>query len=267
MKVRISFRKSAQENAQEYFEKAKRAKRKREGAMQSIASLKERLEAAEASRLSWREAKHAAVRIRRKEWYELFRWFFSSSGMLAIGGRDAAQNEKLNSRYFTDKDLFFHADVFGASAVILKNGVESDKETREEVAQFAACFSRAWEQGAVATVYSLARGQVSKSKEKGSLGSGSFLLEGEREWYKNVPLQLCAYIDDHSRLCVAPASTRQILKPDMFVEIRPGNTAKNDAAKKLARLLNYPDVDEVLRAIPAGPFSISSAVNRNRAAD
>lgn len=37
-----------------------------------------------------------------------------------LGGRDAAQNEHLVKRYFRQNDIYVHADIRGASSVIVK---------------------------------------------------------------------------------------------------------------------------------------------------
>ncbi len=37
-----------------------------------------------------------------------------------LAGRDAAQNENLIKRYFRQHDIYVHADVHGASSVIVK---------------------------------------------------------------------------------------------------------------------------------------------------
>lgn len=37
-----------------------------------------------------------------------------------LGGRDAVQNENLIKRYFRQHDIYVHADVHGASSVIVK---------------------------------------------------------------------------------------------------------------------------------------------------
>ena len=93
--------------------------------------------------------------------------------------------------------------VFGASVTILKKGESASPEVREEAAAFAGAFSKAWERGAsTVNVYALKREQVSKSKEKGSLGTGSFLLSGEREWHKNLALELAAFTKEEEEVAV-----------------------------------------------------------------
>ena len=45
-----------------------------------------------------------SLSTRKQEWYEKFRWFFTTGGRLAIGGRDAQTNAALIARHLEDKD-------------------------------------------------------------------------------------------------------------------------------------------------------------------
>ena len=256
MDVEIDLTKAAQDNANNYFSMSKKAKKKKEGAEEALKDLEKKL--AERKRVGM-ESEPALKKVEKQEWSEKFRWFFASDGSLAIGGRDARQNEIIVSRYFEDNDLFFHADVFGASVVVLKDGVDKIREIKEEVAQFAACYSRAWEQSATITVYSLVRANVSKSTQKGSIGTGSFLLSGEREWFKDVRLELCAFVkydgENMQKLNIAPAATCAKLGIN-GVLITPGNVKKSDAAKFISKALGYRNLDRIMQALPAGMFVV-----------
>ena len=260
MDVVIDFTRSAQENAQSYFEKSKKGSSKSSGAQKAVEDLRDKLSKAEAQK-----AQQKIVRaVEKREWFEKFNWFFTSGGNLAIGGRSAEQNEELNSRHFDDNDLFFHADIFGASVVILKGGMNSDGQDRNEAAQFAASFSKAWESmQTTVDVYSLTRAQVTKSSNTGSLGTGSFLLRGERQWYKSVPLGLCAFIDEighegrkRRAVSVAPAAACENRGIGDIVRLSVGKMKKSDAAKLIAKRLGYGDVDYIMQHLPAGPFSV-----------
>ncbi len=265
MEIKIDLGKSAQENAKDYFEKGKKAKHKKAGAEATIKELEQRLKLRERETKE-REKKNTIREVRKKEWYEKFRWFFTSDGDLAIGGRDAMQNEMLNSKYFEDNDLFFHADVFGASVVILKNGKSASDNSKKEAAQFAACHSRAWEQGSALTnVYAMMRWQVSKSKAKGSLGTGSFLLEGERDWYRNTKLELCAFeskkendSNENISVIITPALTCNALGIKRFMLISIGEAKKSDAAKKIANFFKSQDIDSIMQFLPSGKFSVKA---------
>ncbi|MGC8662749.1 MAG: NFACT RNA binding domain-containing protein [Candidatus Micrarchaeia archaeon] len=251
MEFELDFTKSAQENANAYFEASKLAKKKRSKAIEIVKDLEKKLEQSRAV-----EEVVKITAITKKEWYEKFYWFFTSSKMLAIGGRDAAQNELINSKYFEEKDLFFHADIFGASVLILKNGLEADEASKEEAAQFAASFSRAWSSGlASVNVYSMKREQVSKSTNKGYLASGSFALSGERAWFKDMSLIIYAFIEN-DKFMVVPSRTFERLNIKKAVELKPGNIKKSEAAKKIANMLGYNGIDYIMQHIPPGNFQI-----------
>ncbi len=257
MRITIDFTKSAQENADIYYKKSKKLAQKKAGAEQAIKKLEKRLKGAAAP---VRSVKREMVEAAKREWYEKFHWFFTSKRMLAIGGRDAQQNDLLNSKYFEDRDLFFHANIFGASVTILKEGVDADKESKEETAQFAACYSSAWKEGLTAVdVYSVRRNQVSKSTSKGFIATGSFLLKGEREWYRNVSLSLVFFVKD-GRLNVAPETSFYRFAGDSHVGrvlVRQGRLQKSDAAKKIASTLDFHDIDTIMQQLPPGSFKIS----------
>lgn len=260
MEAELDYTKSAQQNAESYFEKSKEAKKKLEGAEQAIKRLEQRIGELEKEKVKRKEI----TKKEEREWYEKFYWFFTSNGMLAIGGRSAQQNELINTKYFEASDLFFHANVFGASVVVLKNGIEAGDEIKSEAAQFAACFSKAWENGQSAVdVFSAKREQVSKSQSKGYLGTGSFLISGGREWYRNVKLELYAYTTSieganakKSVLNIAPATTYQKLGLGNGVRLALGTKKKSDAAKIIASKFGVKDLDYIIQHLPPGEFSV-----------
>lgn len=256
MEIEIDFTKSAQENANDYYKKSKKLAQKKEGAEKAIKELEERLSDERAN--AKEKPARRIVKTTKKEWYEKFHWFYTSNNMLVIGGRDAHQNEMINSKYFDEKDLFFHADIFGASVVVLKEGADAPREIRQEVAEFAACYSSAWKEGLrTVDIYAMERDQVSKSSSKGSLGTGSFLMSGERDWYRSVQLSLFMFVKE-DRLYTVPKTTFEKMKLDNIphVKISQGNFKKSDAAKKVMAKLSYPDMDTIMRQLPVGNFRI-----------
>jgi predicted ribosome quality control (RQC) complex YloA/Tae2 family protein len=260
MKIKIDFTKSAQENANEYYAKAKKLALKKEGAEKAIKELQQRL-SKELAQAEQTQERRVIVEY-KKEWYEKFHWFNTTSGMLVIGGRDAKQNEILNSKHFEDGDLFFHADIFGAPVTILKGGAKADQDTKEEVAQFAACYSSTWEKMLLSVdVYAMRREQVSKSTSKGSLGTGSFLLKGEREWFRNVPVSLVIMLNNGSAPRATPMKAFQRMKPEetenaKYVVVSQGSAKKSDAAKQIAKAIGFDDIDFIMQLLPTGTFKI-----------
>jgi predicted ribosome quality control (RQC) complex YloA/Tae2 family protein len=259
MDIKIDFTKSAQDNADDYYKKSKKLVLKKQGAEKAVNALKDRLDKAEKANLELKKKK--PVKIVEKEWYEKFHWFFTSDSMMVIAGKDAHQNETLNSKYFEENDLFFHANIFGAPVTILKGGASSGIEIRQEVAQFSASYSSAWKEGLSAVdVYAMKRDQVSKSTSKGSLGTGSFLLSGERDWYRSVRLSLIMFLKD-DRLQTVPFITFEKIKSGVngkIVMIEEGKDKKSDAAKKISKILGYDDLDAIMQSLPTGMIRVQT---------
>jgi predicted ribosome quality control (RQC) complex YloA/Tae2 family protein len=174
--------------------------------------------------------------VMKKRWFNRFRWFTTSDGALVLGGKDASQNEELVKKYMEGGDRFVHADVHGASVVIVKGST-----TRmDEVAQFAASYSGAWRSGhATADVYAATPSQVSKTPESGEYVSrGSFVVRGEREYFRDVPLACAIGLMQAPELAVIGGPPSAVAKKtDLFVVLKPGTFEPNDTAKKVLRTL------------------------------
>jgi hypothetical protein len=129
-----------------------------------------------------------------------------------------------------------HADVHGASVVIVKGKTEC----MDEVARFAASYSGAWRSGYFsADVYSALPPQVSKTPESGEFVSrGSFIVRGERSWYRNVPLGIGIglMLEPHAAVIGGPPSAVK-MKCRAYTELKPGQYEPNDIAKKVLRVL------------------------------
>jgi len=188
---------------------------------------------------------HVAV---KKEWYEKFRWFFTSNNMLAIGGRDATSNEILIKKHMDVGDFVFHTSMSGSPFFLLKDGKNNGKEIDiEEVAIATASYSRAWQNGyRTQEVFYVRPEQVSKKAEAGEfLVKGSFMVRGKRELM--IPeLEICVGIIK-GKIIGGPKS---IFSSEVFCLV-PGKSKKSDIAKKLARELKV-SVDEVMFVLPTG---------------
>src|SRR3989344_2506879 len=101
MRIILDTRKSLEQNAAVYFEKAKKARKKLEGAKKALSLAQEKIKAhAEAQK----PEKVQRVQ-RRQEWYEKLRWFVSSDDFLCIGGRDATTNEIVVKKHTQKGDI------------------------------------------------------------------------------------------------------------------------------------------------------------------
>jgi len=253
MKVRLDWRKTAQENASAYYGKAKELAKKEEGAKKAIEETKKQMAEAENEQKTAASSKVAPKMKRQKEWFEKYRWFYTSGGKLVVAGRDAKQNDMLVAKTMTDTDLFFHADIQGAPATILIGGKAATQQEKLETAQFAASHSSAWKVGAAAVdVYAVQKQQLSKHAQGGYVGAGGFAILGEREWFRGTPLGLVIGVED-SRVVCLPAIHPGAQKLGAILSL--GNFEKGSAAKKIAALLKC-NTDEILLALPSGKFSI-----------
>jgi len=230
------------------FEKAKEFRRKAESAKKALEELKQReRELLEKREEVIEQVRKSYVRIEYgvKEWFERFKWFITSSGRLVLAGKDASQNEALVRKYMREFDLFFHADIPGAAAVIIRLAGPDDKPSEQDIleaAKYAAANSRAWTLGhTVVDVFYVKGEQVSKQAPAGEyLAKGSFMIYGERNWLRAVPLELAVGIrvDDTEsgtkiiRVISAPPEAAARLC-EYYVVLRPGRLDKNKCANIL----------------------------------
>lgn len=257
MEIIIDPNKNAYENANTYFESSKKLRQKQEDAKKALEQTKKEIQNEEKKQNERDQEKKMKEQNqeRKKEWHYAYHSFLTSDGFLAIGGKSAGQNEEIVKRRLTDNDLFFHADIKGASVVILINGKNASEKSKEETAQFAACYSTAWKAGySVVDVYYVFKEQVSKSPPPGQyLEKGSFFISGKKNYFRNVPLKLLIGLDESGELkCVPEKSGMEKFKTCFIVE--PGRYKKDIVAEKIARQLNK-SKDEIMSLIPTGDSS------------
>lgn len=253
MRITLDFRKTVEENAADFFEKAKKAKKKAEGAKKALVKTKAQLKKAEEKEVEIVES--SLRKVKKRVWFEKFRWFISSNGFLVIGGRDATTNEIIIKKYTEDHDLVFHTEMAGSPFIVIKSeGKEIPEQTRNEAAAFCASFGRAWKRGlGTSEVYSIKPEQVSKdTKNEGYLAKGSFMIYGDRTYY-NPELNIAVGIYE-DKVMSGPVSA--IMKNcKIFVEIVLGDKKSSDIAKIIKKVIDD-ELDEIIRALPPGTCDI-----------
>ncbi len=249
---------TAASNAAGYFEGSKKARAKLAGLNVALAQTRDKL--ARTQLKGTRSSVLLAVKPTApaaREWFWRFHHFTTSGGRLAVGGKSAQDNEYLVSRHLQDGDLFFHADVPGASVVILKDGALASMAEKEEVAQFSACYSRAWAAGAgAADSYAVGKSAVSKTAHGQYVAKGGFVIRGGREWFRNRRLRLALSVSG-GRLVVQPAVLAQATASGV-VFVVPGSTSKLETSRLLHKRLGSPQTVpvEAIDAELPGPSGI-----------
>src|SRR3989344_173804 len=261
MKVEIDFTKTIQENANDYYLRSKKAKKKLAGLQKGFTELRKKLE----SETNLKNAPGKKLVLKRKrEWFEKFHWGYTGEGFLVVAGRDAKGNETIVKKIMEKDDFYFHADVHGAPHTLLKTiGKIPGEISKKEAAIFSAVVSKAWAQKISAVdVYSTSPEQVSKKAPSGeSLGTGAFMVYGKREWFKKTPLEFSIGIDSKNRIFSGPLAAVKT-KCSFIVPVSFGNDSKGVASKKIKAFFRQKtgfdaNLDDISALLPADGLSVS----------
>lgn len=238
------------------YDLAKELERKSGENLEAAAKLEKRL-----AKVVPRESRQT-VRLlkRRQEWYERFRWFMTSGGRLAVGGRDAQSNALLVKRHVDDDDVVYHADLFGSPFFVLKGGKRQSEIEVLELSQATVSFSSGWKTGlGAADAYWVYKDQVSGTAESGEyLAKGSFVIRGKKNFVRHAMLQVAVGLDAGGRVVAGPESA-VAGSCRRYVVLVPHREKQSDTAKKVLKELAPPGadsvrvpLDDIVRALPSG---------------
>ncbi len=266
-KIKINTQSPLQSIASVLFNEAK----KQSGAIPSIQSIKEKTEKKLEKFQSKTDSEKdlfVVTEIRKKIWYERYRWFFTTDGYLTVGGRDAASNSAVVRKHLDKDDKIFHGDIFGSPFFILKDAKLAPDTSMNEIAHATVCFSRAWREGLYGvSAYWIHPDQVKKSAPSGEfLPKGSFTIEGQRNFIKSETLRLAVGIikqdDDYVLTCGPPESIKKY--STLYAIIEPHGSEMAETAKKIRiefskleeQIAKNIPIDDYVRALPAGKSQI-----------
>jgi len=249
------------ENAEVYYNKGKKAKKKIRGVNIAIEKTQQEIKKAESKREIEMEKVIVPQKRVKKElkWYEKLRWFLTSDGLLVIGGRDATTNEMVVKKHMEPKDIYFHSDIHGAASVVLKAGEgEIPESSINQAAAFSACFSSAWSKGlGSADVYWVNPDQVSKTPQSGEfLTKGAFIIRGARNYIRGLPLTLSIGKVDYEgeRIMAGPPESVSNYTEN-FSTVKPGYTKKEEIAMQIRNKIDPEKmfiIEDVVRVLPSG---------------
>ena len=249
------------ENAEVYYNKGKKAKKKIKGVNIAIEKTQQEITKAKSKREVEMEKVLVPQKRVRKElkWYEKLRWFLTSDGLLVIGGRDASTNEMVVKKHMESRDIYFHSDIHGAASIVLKAGEGEIPETSiNQAAAFAACFSSAWAKGlGSADVYWVNPDQVSKTPQSGEfVTKGAFIIRGSRNYIRGLPLTLSVGIVDYEgeRIMAGPPEAVSNYT-DNVSTVKPGYTKKEEIAMQIRNKIDPEKsfvIEDVVRVLPSG---------------
>ena len=277
------------QNAQRYFEEARSQKNKAKGALTALESTEKDQQRVEKQAAKDAAAGRLRAKNRSKRfWFERHRWALLSGGHLLIGGKDAKGNDVVVRKHLTSNDLYFHADLHGAPScsLKLKDGLAPNQSPSEaipegvaslqivqnladdledarqlpeslhsEAAQVAVCWSRAWGSGGAAAVaFHVRPSQVSKTTESGeSLARGSFVVRGQRNWHRDLSLELAVGMAVVNGVPMPVSGTPSTISEycSRWARITPGSEKKESVANRIAKATGLAQ-DDLLSCLPPG---------------
>lgn len=265
MQVKLKINKSLEENASEYYNKAKKSRSKIEPITEIIEKYKKEMEKV-LEKQDIELQKQEKIKTKRKTyWYEKFRWFFSSEGFLVIGGRDATSNEILIKKHLDKEDIVFHTDMAGSPFFVVKKKQEFkgeskkiEEKTLQEAASATACYSRAWKLGlATLDVFYVKPEQVTKETKAGEyMQKGSFMIMGKTSYVKpQMEISISVKKEEDCEIVIGGPTSAIQSQSENFIRIIQGSEKPSDTAKKIRKKIGG-DLDEIIRMLPPGGCKI-----------
>jgi len=254
----LSIKKSVENNASDYFEKSKKAKKKIEGVKEAIIKMEKKVgDIEEKEVVVEQEEKLKKLKEKRKqEWYEKFHWFISSEGFLCVGGRDATSNEIVIKKHTDKNDLVFHTEAPGSPFFVVKvKDKKPTEKTFKETAIATAAFSKAWKLGITTSeIFMVKPEQVTKEAKAGEyVAKGAFMIYGKRKFY-HPNVKFAVGITKKGIIMSGPESAVK-KNCEKYLNIIQGREKTSAVAKLIQKKIGG-DLDEIIRSLPAGGCKI-----------
>ena len=266
MKISLKLNKSINDNANAYFEKAKKLKSKIKGINNIISKTKKEIKEFENKKQEYIKKKEINRKInlhRKKEWYEKFRWTKTSGGFLVVIGKDSGTNEILIKKHLEENDLVMHTESQGSPFGLIKNAKDKiSKEGIEEALQFVCCFSKQWIRGyGNADAFWVLSDQISKKAQSGEyISKGAFMIRGKKNIVKNIQMRICLGVTKHKiKTPQGEIETEELfsgsqkacikLCKNRYIKLEPGNSNYKALNKEIKKKLKT-HIEDLPKYIP-----------------
>lgn len=269
MEVKLTLSKDVNANANFYFDKSKKLKKKVPGIDKIIAKTKKQIDDFDEQKEQYLKKKQKDIIInahKKAEWFDRFRNTYLSSGLLMVFGKDSGSNEVLLKKHMDKDDIVLHTELAGSPFGIIKGGRDKvSKEELEEAGTIISCFSKQWKRGfGNADAFWVYPEQVSKTANSGEyIAKGGFMIRGTKNMLKNLTLRICLGVkkyeitDDegekHDVEELFSGSEQAVRKfcGSRMIRIEPGNVNYKILTKEVRSRLKV-HVDELPKYIPNG---------------
>jgi predicted ribosome quality control (RQC) complex YloA/Tae2 family protein len=190
--------------------------------------------------------------IKKAKDYTNYRWFFSSSGTLILGGKNESQNEMVLKYFLKSNYVVMHTSSPGSPFMIIQKE-NPNKNDLNECAVFCACFSKEWKTGNNLINVDIFEGKdIYKMK---SMKTGTFGVKNKNQIKVRPELIL---IVQKGKIKAVPKVKRE---EEILAVIKQGKTNKEEAAEKIAKKIKdkflFPvSKEEIMMAIPSGNLNV-----------
>ena len=287
MCIRDRLDESVHQNAQRFFEAARKQKAKSKGAITALEDTSTHLKRARKKEVKAKESgRLSKVKRSKRLWFENHRWSMVTGGHLLVGGKDAKGNDAIVKKHLSGGDMYLHADIHGAPSCSLRatqgfvidefrpGHIPSDIPTFKlvdklgeeqlndekllQAATLALCWSRAWASGSGhGTVFAVKPAQVSKTAQSGEfVGKGAFIVRGQRQWFRDLTVQLGIGIIAINGVPLLMSGIPELIKQTCprYAILSPGIVKKDKLANRIYKNTGI-STDEILAVLP-GPCDV-----------
>lgn len=188
--------------------------------------------------------------------YKKYRWFYTKSKKLVVGGKSALQNDELLKKVksFTSENYCAaHTAEPGSPFYIILSLPEAITEADKiEVATATASFSRAWKHGKKnVKVHFFSLGDMKKTR---SMKPGTWGVNHTKETYLS---ELKLVLTEQENTLRAVSEKTLSAAQERFAILTPGKLEKEQCAEQIyIKLQKRYTKEQILAALPAGKTTI-----------
>ncbi|MSS74179.1 DUF814 domain-containing protein [Candidatus Pacearchaeota archaeon] len=179
-----------------------------------------------------------------------YKWFYTKSEKLVVGGKNAESNDSLlNELNSTKKDyILMHTKAPGSPFCAIISPIdEVTPSDIQECAVFTGCFSKAWKMGLKKTVVDMFH--LSQVKKNSEMKSGSWAVAGKIQTH-TVELELVLIMQ---KKIVRAVPKKSANSKDILAYVFPGKIDKSEVVNKInMKSLEKISRESLIASLPAG---------------
>ena len=188
--------------------------------------------------------------------YMSYRWFYTTSNKLVVGGKNKEQNELVIKNFLKPDYVVAHTSAPGSPFMIIQSSNPS-KQDINEAAVFCACFSKEWKRVSKNNKIAVDIFKGSQIYKTKTMKIGTFGVKGNKKTL-NVKPELALLIQK-GKLSVVPKISKI---ENTFIEIKPGKLSKEQTVEEIYRVIKDKSIkiskEEIMQVIPSDCLNVKA---------